>query len=237
MLTERFRLAAVAAAIMALGWGGLASASAEEMSSIARGGKLYDKWYAVTNAAKPTANHPAWPAAATGQKGDTTWRCKSCHGWDGMGKDGAYATGSYNTGIKGIKGMAGAEPARVIAVLKNDLHKLADKMSDADFQDLALFVSKGQVDMDRYIDRASKAPKGDKAKGEAYFLTLCAGCHGTEGKLPKEMPPLGSLMGNPWEIMHKIQYGQPAEAMPALLAIDRQITVDLMAYLTTLPAK
>jgi cytochrome c553 len=195
------------------------------------------KWYAVVKADKPTDNHSAWPAAATGQKGDTTWRCKSCHGWDQMGKDGAYATGSYKTGIPGIKGMAGADSAKIVAVLKNDLHKLANRMSDADFQDLALYVSKGQVDMDRYIDRASKAPKGDKAKGESYYLTLCVGCHGTDGKLPKEMPPLGSLMGNPWEIMHKILYGQPAEAMPALLALDKQITVDIMAHLATLPAK
>ena len=216
---------AIVAALGASGW--TVPASAEDMSSIARGGKLYDKWYAVTKSEKPTDNHPAWPAEATGQKGETTWRCKSCHGWDGMGKDGAYATGSYKTGIKGIKGMIGADPAKIVAAMKDGTH----------FRDLALFVSKGQVDMDRYVDRASKAPKGDKAKGESYFLTLCAGCHAADGKLPKDMPPLGSLMGNPWEIMHKIQYGQPAEAMPALLALDKQITVDIMAHLTTLPAK
>jgi thiosulfate dehydrogenase len=237
MSKKQFRALVTATALVVAGVAGSASAIAEEMSSIARGGKLYDKWYAVTKAAKPTTNHPAWPAAATGQKGDTTWRCKSCHGWDGLGKDGAYATGSYNTGIKGIKGMIGADLAKIVAVLKNDQHKLADKMSDADFRDLALFVSKGQVDMDRHIDRASKAPRGDKAKGEAYYHTLCAGCHGTDGKLPKEMPPLGSLAGNPWEVMHKIQYGQPAEAMPALLALDTQITVDIMAYIRTLPEK
>ena len=32
------------------------------------------------------------------------------------------------------------------------------------------------------------------------------------------MDPLGKLMGNPWEILHKIRYGQPAEQMPALIA-------------------
>ena len=229
----------VAAAIVTgVGLGGWAfGASADDMSSVARGGKLYDKLYGVTKAEKPTANHPAWPASATGQKGDTTWRCKSCHGWDGLGKDGAYASGSYKTGIGGIKGMIGADPAKIAAVLKDNTHQLADKMSDADFGDLGLFVSKGQTDMDRYIDRASKAPKGDKAKGETYYLTICAGCHAADGKLPKDMPPLGSLMGNPWEIMHKVQYGQPAEAMPALLALDKKITVDILAHLATLPAK
>lgn len=42
-------------------------------------------------------------------------------------------------------------------------------------------------------------------------------------------------MGNPWEVMHKILNGQPDEKMPALRALDRQVTVDIMAHLTTLP--
>jgi thiosulfate dehydrogenase len=35
--------------------------------------------------------------------------------------------------------------------------------------------------------------------------------------------------------MHKILNGQPAEAMPALRALDRQIVADIMAHMTTLP--
>jgi thiosulfate dehydrogenase len=42
-------------------------------------------------------------------------------------------------------------------------------------------------------------------------------------------------MGNPWEVMHKIMNGQPNEQMPALRAIDRQVAVDIMAHLATLP--
>ena len=49
------------------------------------------------------------------------------------------------------------------------------------------------------------------------------------------MEPLGKLMGNPWEIMHKILFGQPAEEMPALNALDHRIAADIMAYLATLP--
>lgn len=60
-------------------------------------------------------------------------------------------------------------------------------------------------------------------------------CHGVDGTEPKGMPPLGSLMGNPWEVMHKILNGQPAETMPALRAIDHQISADLLAYIATLP--
>lgn len=35
--------------------------AAEDVSSIAKGGKLYDKWFAVTAAPKPQDNHPASP--------------------------------------------------------------------------------------------------------------------------------------------------------------------------------
>ncbi len=214
-----------------------ATFAAEIESSLARGGQLYDKWYKVIKAEKPKNTHPAWPAANTKKKGSTTWRCKSCHGWDYMGKDGAYASGSYDTGIKGINGMRGADPAKIVAIMKDKTHGFAGMMDEGDFQDLALFVSKGQEDMDKYIDRASKMPKGgDAARGEVYFNTLCAQCHAKDGSLPKDMDKtLGKQMGNPWEVMHKILEGQPGEQMPALRALDRQITLDLMAHLTTLP--
>ncbi len=209
----------------------------EDQGALARGGKLYDKWFAVIKAQKPKDTHSAWPASNTKKKGNTTWRCKSCHGWDYQGKDGAYGSGSYNTGIKGIGGMAGADLAKIIAVLKDGTHKLAGKMDDGDYKDLAMFVSKGQVDMSKYIDSAAKTPKGgDAAKGANYFNTMCAQCHGKDGTLPKDMKKtLSKQMGNPWEVMHKILNGQPAEQMPALRALDRQIIVDIMAHVATLP--
>ena len=46
---------------------------------------------------------------------------------------------------------------------------------------------------------------------------------------------LGKQMGNPQEVLHKILNGHPGEPMPGLRALDRQIPVDFMAYLTTLP--
>ena len=71
-------------------------ASAEMESSLARGGKLYDKWYAVIKADKPTESHPLYPASAKyADKPASNWRCKECHGWDYRGKDGAYASGSH----------------------------------------------------------------------------------------------------------------------------------------------
>lgn len=206
--------------------------------SLARGGKLYDKWYKVVGVDAPTESHPAYPAGKKyADKPKSNWRCKECHGWDYMGKDGAYSSGKHSTGIVGINGMAGAEPAKIVALLKSDTHGYAGKMEDEDFMDLAYFVSKGQVDMNEYIDRATKMPKGGNAEqGEAYFNTICVGCHDIDGKKPKDMDKsLGAQMGNPWEVMHKILNGQPAEKMPALRALPRQVTLDIMAHLKTLP--
>lgn len=213
------------------------STMAADQGSLVRGAKLYDKWFAVTKAEKPAETHSAWPDSNTKKSGNTTWRCKSCHGWDYKGTDGAYGSGSYQTGIKGINGMAGADPAAIIAVMNDDTHMLSGMMDDADYQDLASFVSEGQVDMSMYIDYETKAIKtGDAARGKDHFDTLCAQCHGVNGDLPKDMEKtLGKLMSNPWEIMHKILNGQPAEQMPALRSLDPQITADLMAHLTTLP--
>ena len=215
-----------------------ASLAAEEISSIARGGKLYDKWYAVVDA-DTEGTHPAWPASNTKKSGSTTHRCKSCHGWDLRGKDGAYASGSYKTGIAGLSHLSGASKASVIAALKAPIHGYAGKMSDGDFDDLANFVTRGQVDMGAFIDSGTKkAGGGDLERGAAYYNTVCAGCHAENGMEPDDMPPLGKLSNkNPWEVVHKVQNGQPDEPMPAMRAFDLQVTIDLLSYMQTLPQK
>ena len=213
------------------------TAIAETESTKARGGKLYDKWYAVIEAKAPATSHPLYPADKQyAAKPKANWRCKECHGWDYLGADGAYKSGKHSSGIKGINGAAGRDTAEIIAILKDDKHGYGDKLGDADLQDLALFVSEGQVDMDKYIDRASKSPRnGDAEKGAAYYNTMCANCHGMDGKKPKGMKSFAKQMGNPWEVMHKILNGQPGEDMPALRALDRQVIVDIMSHMGTLP--
>ena len=213
---------------------------AEEESAMARGGKLYDKWYKVIDVDAPKKSHPAYPSNKKyAEKPKDNWRCKECHGWDGKGVDGAYASGKHSTGIKGINGMSGADPDKIIAVLKDSTHGYADKLGHDDFHDLALFVSKGQVDMSKYIDYATKSPKGGNAnQGAAYFNTICANCHRKDGSRPKDMgKSLGSQMGNPQEVMHKILNGHPGEKMPSLRAFDRQVIVDILTHIKTLPEK
>jgi thiosulfate dehydrogenase len=225
--------AAVVAMALCLSIG--AAVAAETESAMARGGRLYDKWFTENKAAKPTGDHPAYTVKDGKYGKDTSWRCKECHGWDYRGKDGAYAKGGHATGIKGIQGAAGKDPAAIAALLRDKTHGYTEaQLSGKDASDLALFVARGQVDMTKYVDAANKA-KGNAAKGEVYFNTLCAGCHGTDGKKLKDAPPLGSVADNGAEMMHKILNGQPAEAMPALRAIDHQIAADIAVHLTSLP--
>jgi thiosulfate dehydrogenase len=210
--------------------------AAESESVIARGGRLYDKWFTENKTTKPAADHPAYPHKGGKYGKDVSWRCKECHGWDYRGKDGAYAKGAHATGIKGISAAAGRDPKDIAAIIRDKTHGYTEaQIPQADAQALALFVSKGQIDMTKYVDAATGKPKGDGAKGEAYYNTLCAGCHGLDGKKVQNAPPLGSVAGNAYEMLHKILNGQPSEAMPALRALDTQVSVDIAVHLQTLP--
>lgn len=215
-----------------------AAADEELQPSIARGGLLYDKWWKVIGADEPKRGNPAYPADKKYAGKSSSARCKECHGWDYRGKDGAYASGKHFSGIKGINAMMGAPTAKIIKVLKDKTHAL-DELDDDDFMDLANFVSIGQLDTDKYIDRASKKPiNADAERGAAIFGTVCARCHAVDGTKPKDMgKSLGAQMGNPWEVMHKIMNGHPGQDMPSLRVFGPQAAVDVMAHILTLPSK
>jgi len=233
----RLAFAAITLSISCL-IGSFAIAADTDAGNIVRGGRLYDKWYKEAKLPEPTGNHVAWPASNPNKSGADTFRCKSCHGWDMLGKDGAYAKGSWVTGIAGVNGAAGKDPAVIVEVLKDANHGFGGTIPDADLAALATFVSKAQIDMTPYIDSASKKALGDVAAGAGIYESVCVGCHAADGKGIKDSPALGGLaLDNPWEIFHKISYGQPAEKMPALFAFGPTVASDVLAFLQTLPAE
>jgi len=216
--------------VAAMGMMAASVAYGADEGSIARGAKLYDKWYKVIGEEAPAESHKLYPKDAKyAEKAKSNWRCKECHGWDGMGADGVYSSGKHSTGIKGINGMKGGDPAAVVALLTAPEHGYGAYLGDEDLTDLANFVVYGQSDYADYITDGKIV--GDVAHGKQVYGTICANCHGADGKLPKEMPPLGSLTGNPWELMHKVLNGQPKEAMPGLRALDHKISADVIAYI------
>ena len=233
-------------AAMAVSQPALAADPGDMAFSVARGGKLYDKWFGVLDTDAPKAAHSAYPADGKyAGKGGADWRCKECHGWDYLGKNGAYAKGKHFSGIIGISGMAGADPAKIMAVLKDATHRYRGAldyrppMDDRNFEDLANFVSKGQVDMNLYIDRDTKKAKGNPREREAFYATICANCHGMDGRKISTRRPLGEVArGNPWEALHNLLNGHPGVEMPPLRVLDDQQTlVDILAYIQTLPGR
>jgi len=211
--------------------------------SIARGGQLYDNWAAVLEEDLPNETHPAYPKAGK-KKGADTWRCKECHGWDYKGAAGAYGSGSHFTGIKGLRDMVGMDPQAIHDIIMNDTHKYTEEMIPHNAMDkLALFVSLGQIDDDLYVDRETKKVRGFAQRGAPLFQTICAVCHGYDGKSmnfgdENEPEYVGTIArDNPWEFLHKARFGQPGVAMVGLIALPTQDLIDLLAYAQTLPEK
>jgi len=210
---------------------------------LAAGGRIYDTWWDALDRKKPEGNHPAYPATAQ-RKGATTWRCVECHGWDYKGKDGLYRSGERFTGIKGIRDARTQSPARITELLRAAPHGYTQEMiGDAEMRRLVLFVREGQHDADRYIDRETGTVRGDAARGAGFFQTLCAACHGFDGRLlnwgSKDDPAYVGTESKklPWEVLHKIRNSHPGAAMINLRALPLQDAVDVLAYAQTLPEK
>ncbi len=214
---------------------------------LASGGRLYDRWYAALGKPGPTTNHPSWPADNANLSGADTWRCKSCHGWDYLGRDGQLKSGSGATGVRGINRMRGRPVEEILAILENTTHRYTDDLIPGHAKGrLATFVSQGQHVVAQFID-PNGGIRGEPAKGRGLFQTLCAACHGFDGrgrKLGRSSDPnytgkplyVGTKAREvPIEVLHKIRNGHPGAAMISLRGLRMQSAADVLAYLQQLP--
>ncbi len=216
---------------------------ANDVWAIARGARLYDNWMEELLANKPRANHPAYPASGK-MRGYPTWRCKECHGWDYKGNEGVYKLGDHATGIKGVFGVSGMDPGEIRRMIMAPSHVFSHAhMPHAALELLSIFLSKGLIDTDKYIDRKTRKTRGNVKRGGRFYQTVCVTCHGVDGKdinvKSKRFPEyVGTICAkNPWEALHKIRFGQPGVGMVALPVLDIEDLVDILAYCQTLPAK
>jgi len=209
--------------------------SLNQVASVANGGRLYDDWLVHSGGQRQALPHPSYPPKANfANVANETWRCKECHGWDYKGDQGQYAKGNHATGIKGIRALANADPAKTMAVLQSSSHYFGAVLKYRDLQDLANFVSYGQIDMDTMIDPKSGLSRGDAAKGQPHYRTMCAGCHGAEGRFVAKRH-LGKVSReDPWHRLHNMLNGHPDDTMPALRELDPKVTQDILAYIQTL---
>jgi thiosulfate dehydrogenase len=213
--------------------------SGMKFAKLAMGGILYDNWPAELGV-EIDKTHPSYPAKGK-KKGESTWRCKECHGWDYKGSAGAYSKGSHYTGIKGIRAFANQEPETIIEILKDDTHALGNMLKDDALEALSLFVAYGQIDTDLYINRSTKKSIGDPSNGGRIYLSTCTKCHGIDGKeinfKTAEKPEyVGTVANkNPWETLHKIRWGHPGAQMISLLFLGLKEQLDVISFCQTLP--
>ncbi|MBI4302463.1 MAG: hypothetical protein HY664_07645 [Chloroflexi bacterium] len=222
-------------------------------TSIAAGGKLYDKWWKeVPGATEPTNDHPLWATQTTNtRKGAETWRCKECHGWDYKGKDGAYGSGSHKTGFVGVYNAGTTKSvAELTAILKgstNPQHDFSSVLNAEAITNLANFLKEGLIDEAQYIDYATKKPKtADVERGQQLRVSTCVICHGADGRLinfgtEAEPEYVGTIANdNPWEFLNKVRAGQPGTpSMPSAIVLgwSTQDVINLLAAAQTLPTK
>ncbi|MHC4909935.1 MAG: c-type cytochrome, partial [Planctomycetota bacterium] len=222
-----------------------ATAGGGDGSDPLMGGLMWDKWWVAINAPEPTGDHPLYPDDGP-KSGSTTFRCKECHGWDYKGASGAYGKGSsHYTGIAGVFGST-LTPSEMFDLLKNDTlpngHGFANYgIADNYIEDLVDFLQKLIIDTDVYIDD-DKNFLGDPVQGEAYFTAMgvsCFVCHGANGASinfgsPDDPQWVGTIaVENPWEMLHKIRFGNPGDPMPPWLGGgggDNQGAADIGRY-------
>ena len=219
-----------------------------EDPALSGGGLLYDKWWAVLGADAPEEDHPLWSTQSTNERsGADTWRCKECHGWDYLGTDGAYGSGSHSTGFTGVSGSADMSSEELLAWFDgqaNPDHDFSAVMDEFALNALVTFLQQEMTDFTGFINE-DKTVSGDPANGRELFNGTCASCHGTDGTKinfgdADDPEYLGTVAaGNPWEFFHKASQGQPDAPMPAghALGWSMEELADLTAFTQTLPTE
>jgi thiosulfate dehydrogenase len=207
------------------------------------GGLLYDNWVKVRGITL-TDTHPLYPREAN-MTGPITWRCKECHGWDYLGKDGSLGTGYFYTGIKGVFDARSKNPDDLFAILtkrEND-HDFSLHLSHADIWALVKFIREGLSDMRKIINHNGSI-NGDAVQGEELYQINCESCHGKRGDLIYFREPMEGLYGIGWEAnkdpqesLHKILYGHVNVNMPNVLNYNKltlKEAADILSYSQTL---
>jgi thiosulfate dehydrogenase len=123
-------------------------------------GALYDKWFGVLGVEPPSGDMPIWGRQTTNTRsGPDTWRCVECHGWDYRGAQGAYGSGSHQTGFPDVKTLSAAiSVEEIVGHLKGSkdpAHDFSAYLDDTALTQLAIFLKNGMIDDTEYINPVS----------------------------------------------------------------------------------
>ncbi len=218
-----------------------------EAPLVSNGGIMYDKWWKALDMDAPEGDMPLWATQDSNERsGADTWRCKECHGWDYQGVDGAYGSGSHQTGFAGIADASSMSAAEIVAWLDgsaNADHDFSPYFDEGAMELMVAFIQDGLTDTSPYIN-SDKTVNGDPDAGEAFYEE-CGECHGDDGKaimFGDESDPeyVGTIANdNPWEFLHKALNGQPGTHMLQGREMGWSIDdlINILAYAQTLPAE
>ena len=140
-----------------------------------RGGLLYDNWIKVLGVDTPEGNQPLWATQTTNTRtGTDTWRCKECHGWDYKGVDGAYGSGSHQTGFKGIldaTAMSSEDLTGWLDGTKNPDHNFAGEgmLGEAQVAAMVAFLQSDKIDAPAFVNADKTIVGGDAERGKLVF--------------------------------------------------------------------
>jgi thiosulfate dehydrogenase len=226
-------------------------ASFPTSAPVSEGGVLYDNWMKAMGVDAPASDQPLFATQTTNTRtGTDTWRCKECHGWDYKGVDGAYGSGSHQTGFTGILDAAAMSAEDLTAWLngtKNPDHNFAGEgmMGDAQVAMMVAFLQSEKIDSPAFVNADKTVTGGDAEHGKQVFEFYCSTCHGEDGRTHNfgdaaEPEFVGTVAAdNPWEFVHKVNYGNPATIMPSGVNMvwTLQDIIDLLTYAQSLPVK
>lgn len=248
--TMRFFVLMLTVVVFMLGVAAVSAANLPQSEDdISAGAQLYDKWYARLSVNAPEGNHPLWERQTSNTRsGAETWRCAECHGWDYQGAAGAYGSGSHYTGFPSLFVLAGRLSEQEIIDHLNGkidpLHDFSGLMDDNSLRQLAVFLKEGLVDDSQFIDPVSlKALGGNLDNGKSLYETVCAACHGVDGKTQAlHSDALEQSLGDvasrdPYRFLHRSRFGVAGVVMPIGrdLGWSTDDSRDVLAYVQTLP--
>jgi thiosulfate dehydrogenase len=240
----------LALAVILLGIGATSASQVRPaLDDLTLGAQLYDKWYAVLKTPPPAGNMPIWERQTTNTRsGPETWRCSECHGWDYKGSEGAYGSGSHYTGFPNVmKLAAGMSVSEIVAHLKGSKdpsHDFSKYIDDANLEKLARFLKEGVSDESSVINSVTlKDVDGNAEHGKQLFESVCATCHGADGKkivfrTEGVNETLGAVANrDPYRFLHRTRFGVAGTEMPVGRDLGWKPTdgVDVLAYAQTLP--
>ena len=228
----------------------IAQAETPSDSDIVTGAQIYDKWYAALNEEPPSGNMPIWSRQSTNSRsGEDTWRCSECHGWDYLGVEGAYGSGSHLTGFPNVLALSSMlsldEIVGHLKGSKDPAHDFSKYMDNASLLKVADFLKFGTINDHDYIDPISlKVKNGNIDQGKSLFESTCIACHGEDGKqIIFHTEGIDEYLGSvanrdPWRFLHRTRFGVAGTEMPIGydLGWSPEDGRDILAYVQTLPA-